>query len=114
MASAGSASPWQADLVFDFGFHRGEDTGYYLAMGQQVVAVDASAELIAAGRERFAAQLASGQLILVHGALVGAKQRAETAELLFYPHLQRSEWGSVDLRWVRRNAEAHGDRKSVV
>ncbi len=108
MASAGSGSPRQADLVFDFGFHRGEDNGYYLAMGQQVVAVDASAELIAAGRERFAAQLASGQLSLVHGALVGAKQRAETTELLFYPHPQRSEWGSVDLRWVRRNAEAHG------
>jgi len=44
----------------------------------------------------------------VHGAVVGAAQRAQTAELLFHPHPERSEWGSVDLRWVRRNAEAHG------
>lgn len=108
MASAGERSVLQPDLVLDLGFHRGEDTGYYLAMGRRVVAVDASAELIAAGRERFAAELATGQLTLVHGAVVGAVQRAQTAELLFHPHPERSEWGSVDLRWVRRNAEAHG------
>ena len=42
MASVGEAPARQRDLVFDFGFHRGEDTGYYLAMGQRVVAVDAS------------------------------------------------------------------------
>jgi len=60
MASAGEGMSRQADLVFDLGFHRGEDTGYYLAMGRRVVAVDASAELIAAGRERFAAELAAG------------------------------------------------------
>ena len=40
----------QADLVFDLGFHRGEDSGYYLAMGRRVVAVEANAELVAAGR----------------------------------------------------------------
>lgn len=97
-----------AGLVFDLGFHRGEDTGYYLAMGRRVVAVEASAELVAAGRQRFAAALASGQLSLVHGAVVGSAQRARSARLLFYPHPQRSEWGSVDARWVRRNAEAHG------
>jgi FkbM family methyltransferase len=108
MASAGDGLSRQADLVFDLGFHRGEDTGYYLAMGRRVVAVDASAELIAAGRERFAAELQAGQLTLVHGAVVGAAQRAHTEELLFHPHPERSEWGSVDLRWVRRNAEAHG------
>ena len=108
MASAGDHIACHSDLVLDLGFHRGEDTGYYLAMNRRVVAVDASAELIAAGRERFAAALASGQLTLVHGAVVGAEQRAQQEELLFHPHPQRSEWGSVDLRWVRRNAEAHG------
>ncbi len=96
------------DLVFDLGFHRGEDTGYYLAMGRRVVAVDASADLIAAGRKRFPEALQTGQLTLVHAAVVGADQRATQNQLLFYPHLTRSEWGSVDMRWVRRNAEAHG------
>ena len=96
------------DLVFDLGFHRGEDTGYYLAIGRRVVAVDASAELIAAGRNRFKEALESGQLTLVHAAVVGAGQRATHDQLQFHPHPTRSEWGSVDLRWVRRNAEAHG------
>jgi FkbM family methyltransferase len=98
----------QPDLVFDLGFHRGEDTGYYLAMGRRVVAVDSSAVLLEAGRERFAEALAEGRLTLVHGAVVGAAQRQAQEHLLFYPHPQRSEWGSVDGRWVRRNAEAHG------
>ena len=108
MGSAGNACNRQDDLVFDFGFHRGEDTGYYLAMGQQVVAVDASADLIAAGRLRFALELETGQLTLLHGAVIGAQQRSGCSELMFHPHPVRSEWGSVDLRWVRRNAEAHG------
>lgn len=108
MASSAEQTMMQSDLVLDLGFHRGEDTGYYLAMGRRVVAVDASASLIAAGRERFAAELSTGQLTLVHGAVVGASQKAQAAELLFHPHPERSEWGSVDLRWVRRNAEAHG------
>lgn len=98
----------QPDLVFDLGFHRGEDTGYYLTMGRQVVAVDASAELIAAGRKRFATALETGQLKLVNAAVVGADLRKKKEKILFYPHNERSEWGSVDLRWVRRNAEVHG------
>ena len=108
MASAGEGLGRQANLVFDLGFHRGEDSGYYLAMGRRVVAVEANGELVAAGRERFAAELATGRFTLVHAALVGWPQRQEQAELLFYPHPERSEWGSVDLRWVQRNAQAHG------
>lgn len=108
MDSAGESLERQDDLVFDLGFHRGEDTGCYLAMGRRVVAVDANAELIAAGRERFAAAIKQGQLTLVHAAVVGVAQRVLKDELLFYPHPQRSEWGSVDRRWVRRNGEVHG------
>jgi len=108
MASAGEGLGRQAELVFDLGFHRGEDSGYYLAMGRRVVAVEANVQLVAAGRQRFAAELAAGRLTLVHAALVGWPQRQQQKELLFYPHPKRSEWGSVDLRWVRRNAEAHG------
>ena len=76
-------------------------------MGRRVVAVDASASLIAAGRERFAAELStvSSPLCMVPSWV---SQKAQAAELLFHPHPERSEWGSVDLRWVRRNAEAHG------
>ena len=75
-------------------------------MGHRVVAVDASAELIAAGEN--ALQFSwSRQLTLVHGALIGAAQCACTKELLFTPILSTAN-GAGDLRWVRRNAEAHG------
>ncbi len=92
-------------LIFDLGFHRGEDTDHYLALGHRVVAVEANPELVAAGRQRFAAAIANRQLTLVHAAVLG--QSRGLLEVAFHPHPSRSEWGSVDLRWVRRNAEAH-------
>jgi len=95
-------------LVFDLGFHRGEDTAYYLAMGYAVVAVDASAALVAEGRERFAEALASGQLTLLQAAVVSDAQRCEQPQVAFYPHAERSEWGTVDPRWVERNSRLHG------
>lgn len=99
---------YRSDLVFDLGFHRGEDTGYYLAMGRQVVAVEANADLIDEGRKRFATELAEGRLTLIHAAIVGSAQRAQQEKLPFFPHPVRSEWGSVDDRWIRRNTEAFG------
>lgn len=108
MTFSNETEKYPADLVFDLGFHRGEDTGYYLAMGRQVVAVEANADLIDEGRKRFATALAEGRLTLIHAAVVGSAQRAQQDKLPFFPHPVRSEWGSVDQRWVRRNAEAHG------
>lgn len=96
------------NLVFDLGFHKGEDTGYYLAEGKSVVAVDASLELIQAGEFRFAEYIDSGQLILLHGAVVSTYFSGNNKTIKFYPHSERSEWGTVDLRWVNRNEEAHG------
>ena len=93
-------------LVFDLGFHRGEDTDHYLAMGHRVVAVEANPSLAKQGRERFAAAISSGELTLIHAAVLG-EGRALSA-VAFHPHPSRSEWGSVDLRWVQHNAEAPG------
>lgn len=94
------------ELIFDLGFHQGEDTDHYLALGHQVVALEANRDLVEAGQERFASAIRSGQLTLVHAAVVGHGRGLE--QVAFHPHPSRSEWGSVDLRWVRRNAEAHG------
>ena len=93
-------------LVFDLGFHLGEDTDHYLALGHRVVALEANPALAQQGRERFAAAIAAGQLTLVNAAVVS--QARGLRQVAFHPHPSRSEWGSVDLRWVRRNAEAHG------
>lgn len=95
-------------LVFDLGFHRGEDTAYYLAMGCRVVAVEASQELVAAGQARFPGAIASGELILVHGAVLGEEQCCRQPQVSFYPHPERSEWGTVQPSWVERNSRLHG------
>jgi FkbM family methyltransferase len=73
-----------------------------------VVAVEANAELVKLGRKRFADAIDRGRLQLLNAAVIGSQQRKQANVLMFYPHPQRSEWGSVDQRWVRRNAEAHG------
>ena len=71
-------------LVFDLGFHRGEDTDHYLAMGHRVVAVEANPSLAKQGRERFAAAISSGELTLIHAAVLG-EGRALSA-VAFHPH----------------------------
>ena len=93
-------------LIFDLGFHLGEDTDHYLALGHRVVALEANPQLVAKGEQRFASAIARGQLTLVNAAVVA--QERGLGQVAFHPHPSRSEWGSVDLRWVQRNAEAHG------
>lgn len=95
-----------SQLIFDLGFHLGEDTDHYLALGHRVVALEANPALVEQGRQRFAAAIATGRLHLVNAAVVG--QGRGLNQVAFHPHPSRSEWGSVDLRWVRRNADAHG------
>ena len=68
------------NLVFDLGFHRGEDTDHYLAIGHRVVAVEANPSLAEDGRQRFAAEISSGQLQLIHAAVVGHKRRGQLGE----------------------------------
>ena len=38
------------NLIFDIGFHKGEDTLFYLLKGYRVIAVDADPDLIMNGR----------------------------------------------------------------
>lgn len=38
------------ELIYDIGFHKGEDTLFYLLKGYNVVAVDADIELIEEGK----------------------------------------------------------------
>ncbi len=99
-AAAGAAAPRAVpDLVFDVGFHRGEDTVYYLRKGYRVVAFEAHPDLVEAGRERFAAELADGRLQIVAGAI--AADPGET--LTFYTHARMSSWGTIEQHRADRN-----------
>ncbi|CAK6696093.1 FkbM family methyltransferase [Synechococcus sp. CBW1107] len=110
MSPPPASDPYWVDpvLVFDLGFHRGEDTAYYLALGRRVIAVEANPELVAEGHRRFAVEIAASRLVLLHAAVVGEHQRREQSVVAFFPHPSHSEWGSVDPRWVERNATVHG------
>lgn len=65
------------NLIFDIGFHKGEDTRYYLYKGFNVLAVDAVEDLITNGRERFHQAVESGQLLLKQ-AVVSAKDHTKS------------------------------------
>jgi FkbM family methyltransferase len=92
-------------LVFDLGFHKGEDTAYYLDSGFSVVAVEADHSLYECGLCRFEKQIQTGRLILIHAVVVGWEQGLSKDEIEYHPHSTNSVWGSADERFVRRNAE---------
>lgn len=77
------------DLIFDFGFHNGDDTSFYLAKGFRVVAVEANPELVEAGLRRFNLDVKAGRLILLHKAISEA-----SGKVVFFVHATRTEWSS--------------------
>ena len=64
-------------LIFDIGFHKGEDTRYYLYKGYNVVGVDADKELIDYGKHCFQNEIHSGQLTLLNCA-ISSERNAST------------------------------------
>lgn len=89
-----------ADLIYDIGMHRGEDTEFYLRKGFRVVAVEADPALASAARERFGAFLGDERLVIVEGAIVEA---GSGASVTFYKNDAHSPWGTVRPQWVERN-----------
>lgn len=77
------------DLIFDLGFHNGDDTDFYLAKGYVVVAVEANPELVAEGQKRFASEIENGRLNLINKAIA-----AERGSVDFYIHQSNSDWSS--------------------
>lgn len=76
-------------LIFDIGFHKGEDTAHYLSKGYKVVAVDANPLLIKEGGKVFEKEIAAGQLQLLN---IGIGEKDEPLD--FYVNGQSSEWSS--------------------
>jgi FkbM family methyltransferase len=56
-------------LIFDIGFHKGEDTQYFLHLGYNVVGVDADPGMVALAKQTFAPQFESGQLKMFNYAV---------------------------------------------
>jgi FkbM family methyltransferase len=105
-----SVAPVQRDdqLVFDLGFHKGEDTLNYLNAGYRVVAVEADPALYASGLAQFAESIEKKQLTLIHAAVVGWRRRQSSGTLLFHPHAANSLWGTASASFRERNEHVHG------
>lgn len=101
-----NSSASEQQLIFDLGFHKGEDTHYYLASGHKVVAVEADPTLFEMGLEQFKDAIDSGVLHLIYGAVLGSSRNIR--EISFYPHPTNSEWGTTNLDWMKRNEKAFG------
>jgi FkbM family methyltransferase len=82
--------------------HLGEDTEFYLALGARVIAFEANGELVAANRARFQAEIESGQLEIVQGAITPPGFQGDT--VAFYVDRSKSVWGTTKHEWVTRNA----------
>lgn len=89
------------ELVFDLGFHNGDDTDFYLAKGCKVVAVEANPVLAEAGRKRFATQISAGRLTLIDKAISDAPGKTK-----FYIHPNNSDWSSCFFEIVTSDGSA--------
>jgi FkbM family methyltransferase len=86
------------DLIFDVGFHRGEDTAFYLAKGFRVIAIEASPTLVADAKEKFRDSISEGRLTIVNVAI------AEMPGPIDFFANPTSEWGTIRKEWANRNA----------
>ena len=87
----------QSDLIYDVGFHHGEDTAFYLTKGFKVVAIEAHPGLSQAGREKFASYIESGRLTLLNIAV------AETSGPVSFFESDNDVWGSIRHDAAERN-----------
>ena len=78
-----------ARLVYDVGMNNGDDTAYYLYRGFRVIAIEASPVLAAKGRERFASEIASGQLTLLNIGIA-----AKSGVMDFWINDYNADWSS--------------------
>lgn len=93
-----------ADLIYDVGLHRGEDTDFYLRKGFRVVAFDANPELVRLCQERFRTHVESGQLTIVEGAIVDIDKTACTnGKVAFFKNKSGTSWGTTQDSWAERN-----------
>lgn len=88
----------KGDLIYDVGFHNGDDTAYYLHRGFRVVAVEANPNLAALGGRRFETEIADRRLVLLN---VGIAQTEGTFS--FWVNDDNDTWSSFDRSLAGRN-----------
>ena len=94
-----------ADLIYDVGFHHGEDTAYYLKKGFRLVAFEAHPRLAEKGRAMFADAARDGRFTMVEGAIISPDEWvAGRREVTFYVNDAQDVWGTTQPDWAARSA----------
>lgn len=90
------------DLIYDIGFHNGDDTAHYLKKGFSVIAVEANPLLAEEGTKKFSKAIAAGKLTLLNVGIAD-----EEKILPFYRNHRLSVWSSFDKAQGTRNNTAY-------
>jgi len=103
-----------ADLIYDVGFHHGEDTAFYLKKGFRVVAFEANPRLAEKGRTMFAEAARDGRFTMVEGAIISDEEwMAGKRSAAFYASDTHDVWGTTRPDWAARNARAGAASSTV-
>ncbi len=85
-------------MIFDLGFHNGDDAGFYLKKGFEVIAVEANPVLVVNGINRFKNYIDNRKLIIVNKAICKKIGRAD-----FHLHPTQLDWSSCDIKLAERD-----------
>jgi len=92
----------EAPLIYDVGLCNGDDSAYYLHLGFRVVAIEANPNLAEAAEQRFASEIASGQLNVVNVGISAERGRAP-----FWICDDHLEWSSFHRAIASRGDSVH-------
>lgn len=97
-----------AEVVFDVGAHKGEDSDFYLKLGYSVVAIEANPYLAENLRKRFSSEISEGRYTLIDKAV------GESGETItFYVNEDVSVWGTANREWAERNRRRGTHSKAI-
>lgn len=86
------------NLIYDLGFHIGQDTEFYLKKGFDVVAIEANPDLCKRGKDEFSSYIESGQLKLINKAISISNEKIN-----FYIHPTQEDWSSCFKEFINDN-----------
>ena len=100
----------KANLIYDVGMHKGEDTDYYLRKGFDVIAFEANPALIEECKIRFRDAIARGRLQIIEGAIAPAS----VGNVVTFYMNPNSVWGTIETAWVLRNKQLGSPSSGVL
>lgn len=97
-----------ADLIFDVGAHKGEDSDFYFRLGYRVVAIEANPVLADHLKERFSKEMGDGRFVLINKAIGDTE-----GTISFFVNKKKSVWGTADPKWAKRNRALHAESEEI-